>query len=459
MNNPLIVDSNETNIKIKALIQTLIENKNKALKSRSDQMEADINSIKTQEQADNYFVPLQSEPKFTTKYVGLAIISILSDIIGGIGEATKQIKLSAREVNGQNNIMRGGVDSPSDPSSNPSSTPNQQQVENMADNLSKLIVQAQDIISNIEQTQKSNLLSNNSNNNNKNITTNLLQTGLNEASKIGKIAVNTGIQASEYMINTIIDFVLDATGNNNLIDKSWQELSPELNKKLLLFAAVLKELSENPATKEAIKEIAKVVAVSMVELMKEIEPDIDMITDQTMTMFKEIANKSVHGATATGISVLQAFLAEIPFVGGILDLTIAIGKGFNALMKVFNVLVSRSSDIGTKGTQTIINTSDKLNEIKSRLSDEVDKVKRMLDEPRSTQTSQLGQLGGQGRMKNNGKLNSHIMKNNKRLRKTLKLFHTTLPKMKYTTTNHKENDRYTHPSASRSKTRRKNRLL
>lgn len=450
MNNPLIVDSNETNKKIKSLIQTLIKNKNKALKGRSEQMDADINSIKLQEQTGNYFVPLLSEPKFTTKYVGLAIISILSDIVQGIGEATKQIKLSAREINGQNNTMRGGVDSPSDSSSNP----NSQQVENMADNLSKLIVQAQDIISNIEKTQSTNLLSNNSNSNS--ITTNLLQTGLNEAGKIGKIAVNTGIQASEYMINTIIDFVLDVTGNNDLIDKSWQELSPELNKKLLLFAAVLKELSENPATKAAIKETAKVVAVSMVELMKEIEPDIDMITDQTITMFKEVASKSVHGATATGISVLQAFLAEIPFVGGILDLTIAIGKGFNALMKVFNVLVSHSGDIGTKGTQTILNTTNKLNEIKSRLSNEVDKVKRMLDEPRSTQTSQLG---GQSKPKNRGKLNYQIRNSNNRLRKTLKLFHTTLPKMKYTTMNPKENDRYSHESGLKSKTRRKKRLL
>ena len=81
MNNPLIVDSNETNKKIKSLIQTLIENKNKALKRTSDQMDADINSIKAQEQSGNYFVPLQSEPTFTTKYVGLAIISLLSDII------------------------------------------------------------------------------------------------------------------------------------------------------------------------------------------------------------------------------------------------------------------------------------------------------------------------------------------------------------------------------------------
>lgn len=454
MNNPLVVDSNETNKKIKALIQNLIENKNKALKSRSEQLEANITSIKSQEQADNYFVPLQSEPKFTTKYVGLAIVSILSDIIQGIGEATKEIKMSAREVNNQNDTMRGGAttQTDSDPNTNPNPNPNPQQVENMADNLSKLIVQAQDIISNIEKTQRVNLLSNGNS-----VTTNLLQSGLNEASKIGKIAVNTGIQASEYMINTIIDFVLDVTGNNDLMDKSWQELSPELNKKLLLFAAVLKELSENPATKEAIKEIAKVVAVSMVELMKEIEPDINLITDQTITMFKEIANKSVHGATATGISVLQAFLAEIPFVGGILDLTIAIGKGFNALMKVFNVLVSRSSDIGTKGTQTIINTTDKLNEIKSRLNDEVVKVKRTLDEPRSTQTSQLGGQGG-GKMKTNGKFKSHIMKGNKRLRKTLKLFHTTLPKMKYSPDNHKGHDRDQYNLPTKNKTRRKNRL-
>jgi len=424
MNNPLIGDSNETNNNnIKELIQTFIKNKNRSLQETNDSMTKEINSLKTQEQSGNYFIPLTTEPTFTTKYIGLAIISILGDIIDGIGEATNQIKEKVVELkNTQDATMRGGADDDNVDANTVNADTDPQKIESMADNLSKLIVEAKGIISNIEDTLNTKIPSNSYS------SSNLLGYGLNEANKIGKMAINTGIQTSERIINYIIDFVLDFTGNNNLADKTWQELSPELNKKLILFAAVLKELSENPATKEAIKEIAKVVAVSVVEWMKEIKPDVDMITDQTITMLKEIANKSVHGATSTSISVLQAFLAEIPFVGGILDLTIAIGKGFNALMKVFNVFVSRFSPIGIKGAETIVNTADKLGALKSKIEDETDKISQMVKEQRAVTPSQQG---GQYMKRNNGRYRSGIMKSNKRIHKTMKLFHATLPRMKY----------------------------
>ena len=76
---------------------------------------------------------------------------------------------------------------------------------------------------------------------------------------------------------------IDSTGNESIVDKSWQELSPELNKKLILLAGVLKEMSDNPATKEAIKEAAKTTAVNAVEIMKVIQPDINKDQIQTIT--------------------------------------------------------------------------------------------------------------------------------------------------------------------------------
>ena len=47
--------------------------------------------------------------------------------------------------------------------------------------------------------------------------------------------------------------------------------------------------------------------------------------------------------------------------------------------------------------------------------------------------------GGSSKIKtmNTRKLRSHIAKSNKRLRKTIKLFHSTLPRMKYNTSANK----------------------
>ena len=68
----------------------------------------------------------------------------------------------------------------------------------------------------------------------------------------------------------MIDLSLEMTGESKIGDTPWQELSPQLNKKLVLMAGLLKELSENPATREAVKEIAQAIAVTMIEIMKEI---------------------------------------------------------------------------------------------------------------------------------------------------------------------------------------------
>ncbi len=66
----------------------------------------------------------------------------------------------------------------------------------------------------------------------------------------------------------MIDLSLEMTGESKITDTPWQELSPQLNKKLVLIAGLLRELSENPATKEAVKEIAQAIAITMIEIMK-----------------------------------------------------------------------------------------------------------------------------------------------------------------------------------------------
>ena len=161
---------------------------------------------------------------------------------------------------------------------------------------------------------------------------------LDKAKNIGISLFKTGVKWSEEFINQMLELSMEASGEGKILDTPLDELSPELNKKLLLLAGVLKELSTNPATKEAVKEIAKATGTTLVEIMEEIKPELDKVTDEALVLIKNVADKSARGATSTGVSVAQAVLAEIPWVGGIIDFFLALGKGYNSLMEVVKTL-------------------------------------------------------------------------------------------------------------------------
>ena len=214
----------------------------------------------------------------------------------------------------------------------------------------------------------------------------------------------------------------------------------------------------------------------------------------------------------------MSVLVEIPFIGCLIDLTISIGRGFNALMKVTNVFVTKSSNATVQmaelknkisnrpgnnsvNKKRLVNTADNLKNIVTRgLKSSANTVKNIAnsDAAKSAMASaksgadfakqkaqdvansdavQNAQAnatdlanrasvqvksgvesakdmankaqmankvannvnpvvsGGSSKNKtmNTRKLRSRIAKSNKRLRKTIKLFHNTLPRMKYRT--------------------------
>ena len=54
-----------------------------------------------------------------------------------------------------------------------------------------------------------------------------------EAQRLGKTAFKTGLKWTEDFINMMIDLSLEMTGESKITDTPWQELSPQLNKKLV----------------------------------------------------------------------------------------------------------------------------------------------------------------------------------------------------------------------------------
>ena len=385
----------------------------------------------------------------------------VDNTLNNINKASEQVNKASQQVNNTlDNVNQAS-----------------QQVNNTINNVNKSL----DVHRNRNRNRNMNMNMNTNNTNNKNKE---LNDSYSKATELGEIAFKSGIKWAEDFINMMIDVTLDSTGKSHLADKSWHELSPELNKKLLLTAGLLKELSDNPATREAVKEIAKAIAITMVEIMKEIKPELDKITDQALEMLDEVSDKAVRGATKTGISVGQAVISEIPFWGGIIDLIIAIGKGFNAVAETYKVFVIKSSPMMIDAAKTYVNTEQTVEEGKDRISNAYDNAMNTLNNASNINSginnginnginSGINSgINNMNQIKKNVTNNTNVMKggifipdkniNNKilkggnRLKKTMKLFHKTLPRVKYSYKNifHKNNNFH-----KRNKTNKKKRNI
>ena len=403
--------------KIKEVLKQAIKNRENRIKKINSQ----IDSIKKQDADGNIFVPLKQEPEFNVKYVGTAIITIIGDILYGFGKGVE--------------LMKEGIDKQTGGQSTTSSNKKEISKENVKNNTNKLS-QVIDKAKNKANYQSLGVDANDT-----------LNKSYAEAQRLGKTAFKTGLKWTEEFINMMIDLSLEMTGESKIGDTPWQELSPQLNKKLVLMAGLLKELSENPATREAVKEIAQAIAVTMIEIMKEIKPELDKVTDQALVMLDDVSEKAIRGAAKTGLSVIQAFVAEVPFWGGIVDFIIAIGKGFNAVMETYKVFVTKSSPMMVDTAKGYVKTEDTIERGKDRITNAYDKASDTLKESKdvgkdvgkdmekevskvdSIEKNKTPMKGGM--FSPDKKLKNKILKGGKRLKRTMKLFQDTVPRVKY----------------------------
>ncbi len=412
----------------------------------------DIESLKKQKKDEVYYEDFSSDgDKNSVQVVIKAIVMIINDIFNGFRSGLQMVKDSSDE------IQKKDVDDKTKSIAKQLSE-NSQELNNVIEKAqvktNKALEKTKEKSDNItkdktysggvkkpvhKNTSKLDLGDNNS-----------VESGESTFSKIedmGKAGLKTGIKMGENFVNMLINMAMAASGEANILDTPIDELSPALNKKIILLAAILKEISENPATKEAVKEIAEAIAVTMVEILEEIKPEVMKVTDKAMEMLDEVGEKSVRGMVSTGLSVMQAFIAEIPYVGGIVDFLLAIGKGFNVIMETWKIFVYRGGDMTIQGANAAVNTEDTvikgknrienasdsaLNTIKTAIKEENDvksDVKPTVKPTVKPDVKKDVQTGGKYIQCN--KINNKIKRGGARLRKTMKIFSSTLGRLKF----------------------------
>ena len=432
-----LLDVPDPDKKINEIVNEAIKEKQAEIEEKKKEME----ELKQQESGGIYYSPIDTNNDSSLKTVATSMFSIFGDVLNGFQEATEHVKSKVSESQmSQNEPQSGGTNTTSD--NNDVGANEANEVIKQADQLLKMIGGANGEI----KAYNSGSVSKGANNSNSNSNSNQMATSttpslgkenvqdandiFSTVKDLGIASLKTGIQLYGNTLSKLIDMGMGMVGENKILDTPINQLSPDLNKKVLLFAGVLKELSTNPATKQAVKEIAQAIAVTAVEILKEIQPQVDKVTDQATEMMDQVATKLVTGATGTGVTVAQAFISAIPMVGGVINMMIAIAKGFNTLMITYKVFVDKSSPMMITAAHTIKNTEDTVLEGQKRIMGAVDNAKNIMKQSSQIPNPLKGGFGST-RIKSVLPIHYKIQNGGKRLKKTMKLFHNTLPKMKF----------------------------
>jgi hypothetical protein len=445
--------------KIKNVIKDAIMRKQKEVKH----IQNDLNILKQQNASGIYYTPINVNPESTIEYVAITIASFLMDILYGLKEGIKFVKqdvIKIQQKGGTNTDIKNGAS----------------ELINQSDQLLNIIGGA---LENTKPVNSPTSSPSSSSLEEQAGTPSLSGVALDKAKDVGEALGKTGLKWSAEAMNNLIDYVMTATGEEAILDTPIDELSPELNRKVLILGDILKELAKNPATKEVIKETANVVADSADDFIDEMREPAIKIADHSIDLMKSVAEKFVSGATATTLSVVQSFLAEIPWIGGILDLFIAVGKGFNTLMGTYRIFVEKSSPVVLTGAETVSNTEKLAVKTAEKIKDVTQESVKGLETTIKDITSAVSTPTAPAtapatapvtapatapatapvtRQQQNGgsnKLNYAIIRGGKRLRKTMKKFHSTLPKLKYTDNKHRKTNKSKKKIRRRNKTKRR----
>ena len=316
-------------------------------------------------------------PELTLSLLAFTTTSIYSDLLDGLSGALQ--KVNNGEIQLENIKLKGGTGTGTGTgigSGTETGKTNQNMVQKNDDSINHVKEQSQEMSQQVKDTAAQ--VNKQLNKHYENLS--------HEGNKVLQYILKKWLYISEVFVNKLINNTLKYT-NDGIIDKPWDELLPEFNEKVVILAATLNELSTNPATKEAIKEIAEALSISAIELIDAIEPSVMQVLNRSIAMGEEIGDKSARGAMNTAIAFSQALIAEIPYIGGIIDFVIAMGKAFNTVASIFRIYTVRSSDISIETAEGLKKEADTVERAKTRITNAVDSASQKIKEAQNMGTN------------------------------------------------------------------------
>lgn len=215
--------------------------------------------------------------------------------------------------------------------------------------------------------------------------TGLAQEATKGVTRIGDVVVkgaitntsNMGEAVAKTTVATIgkyVDGAVSSLISDDIKDKSVAELSKLSIAKLKKLVEVGSEIAKDPEAKEILREVGKVLGDLIQNMMETAREPLKKASTTALDIGRDVGGETLSGATKFGVDMVSVIVSEIPFVGGIADLFIAIGRAFNSMMK--------ASKLGTQNSFMVIDIINKLiAEILPKINTSVDsgiKIKHKL---------------------------------------------------------------------------------
>lgn len=174
------------------------------------------------------------------------------------------------------------------------------------------------------------------------------------------------------LINTGVDLGIDLTLGPGVTEKNVGDLKNEILNKLV----IVKELAKDPLIQEKVGEASKELVTLGLETIEEVEKPLNDIVDRLLEMISETTNKTVKGTLETARGVAQSALAEIPVVGGLVDLILTAGVAFNRVGE----FVFDTTDNVLEGTQRIGNIIESVSGNAQKAYQTYDTTKKQIED-------------------------------------------------------------------------------
>jgi hypothetical protein len=153
--------------------------------------------------------------------------------------------------------------------------------------------------------------------------------------------------------------------------EGWDTVSPNIVKNIEESARIVSLAVNDRRIRKAVEKAMVIYGKALTELYDISEPTILEITDKFWNTVNKMSIKSSSSATNAMIGSISAVLAEIPVVGGVVDIIIASGKWYNAIA---SGMVAPSIELTGEVTNKAIKAKRDFDTIKNKHEKEIQDV-------------------------------------------------------------------------------------
>ena len=139
----------------------------------------------------------------------------------------------------------------------------------------------------------------------------------------------TFVKAGTYVYKEAVIYSIDYYFGRDITNVSLEDLTSEVKDKLIKSARLAAAISNDPEAMKNLKESGKLTAEIMTEIMKELEEPLMKLTNKAVDILEGVCLNLTAAGVDIGVGVVGAAAGQIPFLGALINIIIAVGRAAN----------------------------------------------------------------------------------------------------------------------------------